>query len=118
MNTHMKMGSKLVPINIIIPEDQPINQSLYSRKRPIFEMRRRFRRRRTWITSAGKNIKSFLQGVIVAIHNWITMIKEKINFKQFDLDDNPPEEDFYLQRQKRLEDIFLGKCSQKIDSFS
>ena len=46
------------------------------------------------------------------------MIKEKINLKQYDLDDNPTDEDFFLKREERLEDIILGKCSQKIDSVS
>ena len=116
--THMKMGSKLVPINIIIPQSQQKPQSLYSRKRSILERRRRLRRRRTWITNASKNFYSILQRVIVAIKRWKTMIKEKINLKQYDLDDNPTDEDFFLKREERLEDIILGKCSKKIDSLS
>ena len=68
--------------------------------------------------NAGKNIYSILQGVITAIKSCITMMKEKINLKQYDLDDNPTEEDFFLNRQERLEDIFLGKYSQKIDFLS
>ena len=116
--THMKMSSKSVPTNIIIPENQQKSHSLYSRKRPIFDRRKRFRRRKIWIRNAGKNIYSILQVVNIAIKSCITMIKEKINLKQYDLDDNPTEEDFFLKRQERLEDIFLGKCTKKIDSLS
>ena len=48
----------------------------------------------------------------------IRILLAKIDMKQFDLDPNPPDEDLILKRQKRLENIFLGHCKDKINAWS